>query len=289
LRFNRRLFREEAVLKQGQVEPVDTLLRVTAPHEWLILAGLGIVLLGAVVWSVFGTVERTASAGCILAKPGERHAVFSTAAGSVAEFLVDPGDWVEAGDPIIRLEQPEVDRQVRIARAQVELVESGPQDGTGDAALAAARVALRELEALEAEGALIVSLYTGEVAATEVLLGQAVGAGEEVAWIRSGESGRLEVWAVMSDAEARRVEHGMAARVRLDESGGDRRTLKARISQVAGDSEEVPAWFGGDALSQQERLVRADLLEAPGSAPNSDGGCLLNVVLSRQAPIRLLI
>ena len=42
----RRLFREAAFARRGQTEPLDGLLRVTAPHEWVILVGPALVFVG---------------------------------------------------------------------------------------------------------------------------------------------------------------------------------------------------------------------------------------------------
>ncbi len=63
----RRLFRDEAFARRGRTEPIDGLLRITAPHEWVFLGLLGLALLGALVWAVFGTVERGLSASCEIA------------------------------------------------------------------------------------------------------------------------------------------------------------------------------------------------------------------------------
>ena len=62
----RRLFRDEAFVRRGRTEPIDGLLRITAPHEWLFLALLGCALIGVLVWAVFGTVERGISAPCVV-------------------------------------------------------------------------------------------------------------------------------------------------------------------------------------------------------------------------------
>ncbi len=62
----RHLFREEALARRGRAEPVDGLLRITAPHEWLFLALLAAALLGVLAWTVFGTIERGHSADCLL-------------------------------------------------------------------------------------------------------------------------------------------------------------------------------------------------------------------------------
>ena len=62
----RRLFRDEAFARRGRTEPIDGLLRIMAPHEWLVLLLLGCALVAALLWAVFGTVERGLSVSCAL-------------------------------------------------------------------------------------------------------------------------------------------------------------------------------------------------------------------------------
>ncbi len=68
------LFREEAFARRGQREPIDGLLRVTAPHEWVILLGLVLALGATAAWGLFGSVERSLGADCALVQPDERYA-----------------------------------------------------------------------------------------------------------------------------------------------------------------------------------------------------------------------
>lgn len=60
----RRLFRDEAFARRGRTEPIDGLMRITAPHEWLFLGLLGVALSGVVAWAMLGTIERGFSADC---------------------------------------------------------------------------------------------------------------------------------------------------------------------------------------------------------------------------------
>ncbi len=62
----RQLFRDEAYARRGRSEPIDGLLRISAPHEWLFVALLGCALAGLLGWAVFGTVERGVSAPCLI-------------------------------------------------------------------------------------------------------------------------------------------------------------------------------------------------------------------------------
>ncbi len=63
----RRLFRDEAFARRGRSEPIDGLLRITAPHEGLFLAMLGCAMVGVLLWAVFGTIERGLFVPCVLA------------------------------------------------------------------------------------------------------------------------------------------------------------------------------------------------------------------------------
>ena len=286
---NRRLFREEALVKQGQVEPMDGLLRVTAPHERFILAGLGIILLGAVLWSVLGTLESSVSTRCVLARPGERHAVVSAATGTVVEVLRDIGDEVEAGDPVLRLKLPDLEREVRVARALVALAESHSQDPDGDTVLAAARVELLELEALESEGGLVVSPVAGEIVSQEVTVGQAVSVGDGVALVRGGGEQHLEAVAALAPGDARRVRADMEAQVRLtDRPGGA--ALEARIVEVSSGAVTAPSWPAEHQvpLPAGGHSVRAALRAGPDVPDGEGAGCRLKVILQRRAPISLL-
>ena len=62
----RQLFRDEAYARRGRSEPIDGLLRISAPHEWLFVALLGCALAGLLGWAVFGTIERGVSGPCVI-------------------------------------------------------------------------------------------------------------------------------------------------------------------------------------------------------------------------------
>ena len=54
-------FREQAVAASANRQQLDRLLRVTAPHERIVLAAVGLILLGVGVWVVGGNVIREAA------------------------------------------------------------------------------------------------------------------------------------------------------------------------------------------------------------------------------------
>ena len=288
--LNSRLFRPKAVASKWQGEKLDDILRVTAPHEWAIVVGLALVLLGIVAWGLFGRIERSLAADCVLVRPGERHAVVSGVAGTVVNVLVSTGDRVESGQSIARVRLPEVDRQVRIARAKVELLETQlAASATSEAheTRRTARAELLELEAVAAAGDLIVSPHAGEVVALSLVPGQAVVAGAEVAQIRKGEEHRLQAIAIVEPDQAQRVETGMAARILL-KTDRDNSALAATVREVSPQPIAVPRWLAALGLPAHGQLIRLDLREPPLAATDGLRGRFL-IVTERHAPVFLLV
>ena len=285
--FDKSLFREQAIASQGKPERLDVLLQVTAPHEWLILAGLALILLGAGAWSVFGNIERRLTTECVLIRPGDRRAVLAEVSGTVADVLVDTGDAVQSGQAIARVGRPELRRSMRIARARVAALETRPPGER----LRAVRAELADLELLEAVGDVIVSPYAGEVTALALTPGQPVAGGAEVAWVRSGTAGSLEAAAFVAPADAAQVAAGMAARVLVAaRDGRGVSVLEADLLEISARPTTAPGWFAGlgFAAPDQGHLVRLSLRGAPGPALADGQPCRVDVVTRRQAPIRFL-
>ena len=285
---NRRLFREEAFTRRGQTEPLDGLLRVTAPHEWVILVGLGLALLGVAAWVLFGSVERSAAADCVLARPGERYAVNSEISGNVIDVLVDAGDAVEAGQPIVRISTPELSRHVALARARVSTLEARA-DTTPDA-LALARAELLELEALQTSREFITSPYTGEITGHTLAPGQTIAAGSKVAVVRDSAQPGLEAVTLMLPERGRRLDAGMEAQVRTSASNGGAQTLAAEVRDISPRPISPPGWLTELGLPAPERgyLVHLALRDAPAPSAADGDSCSVRIVLRRDSPARLL-
>lgn len=291
--FNTRLFRLKAFIRRAQPERLDNLLCVTPPHEWAILSGLILVLLGLVTWGAFGSIERSLSADCVLVRPGERRAVVSGVDGTVVDVLVNIGDKVTAGQAIARVQLPEEDRQMRIARAKVELLAAQLQQAPTDQirqALDTARGELLEREAVAAAGDLIVSLHAGEVMALGIALGQAVSAGMEVAQIRKGDDHRLQAVAILEPVRAQPIKTGMTARILIETERG-KESLDAEVRAVSPQPIAAPAWLADVGLPAPKRgqLVHLDFKDAPDRAILDGHRARLLIVTQRHAPVRLLL
>ena len=286
--FDNSMFREKAVISQRGPERLDVLPQVTAPHEWAILAGLALVLLSMGVWSVFGSIESRLTTECLLVRPGDRHAVLAELSGTVADVLVSTGDTVHSGQAVARVRRPELRRSLRIVRARIATLETGPASEQ----LRAARAELADLEMIEALGDIIVSPYTGEVSSLALAPGQPVAAGAEVATIRAGATGRMEVVAFIAQADAALVAADMAGRVLVPAEGGRGvSVLDADVRVISAYPMAPPGWF--DRLDfptlNRGHLVRLSLRSDLDGTLADGTRCRLDIVTRRETPLRFLL
>ena len=252
--FYNKVFREEAVARRSRPEPLDDRLQVTAPHEWMVLAGLALSLLAFLAWGVFGSVDRRLAARAVLVQPGERHAVVSPVSGNVIEVLADVGDPLEAGQAIARVRLPEAERQARITRGLVAAVEAGMGQAEGapaafqEALLASARNALGEAETLAGET--IAAPHGGKLVAHRLVPGQPVRTGETIAQLRGGSEGVWQALAFVSSQDAGKLAAGMAAEVQVALPGQpDSSTLDARVLDISPRPAAAPEWLADFGLS----------------------------------------
>ncbi len=288
---NRRLFREEALARRGKSESLNGLLRVSGPHEWILLVCLGLGVLGFVVWGLFGSVEESVPARCVLALPGDRYAVIAESAGTVVDLLVDAGDTVAAGQPLARLRSPELGREIAIARSRVDYLES--KDTTTSEALDVARSELTELEARESFGEFLTTPYSGVVSVYELSIGQAVAVGATVASVRVADRNEFEAVAVLLPERALRLAVGMEARVMAMGRDGGRSAdaLEAEVSYVAPHAARLPHWLTALGFADVSRgyIVYLALHESQDATFQDGDPCEVRIILRRASPVRMLL
>ena len=286
------LFREEAVASRKQRQQLDRLLRITAPHERVVLAGIGLVLLAFLGWALFGSVERAVLMDGVLVEPGARHEIVSTDSGYILEYLVTPGDHVDAGDPVARQSVPELEREVDALRDRVELLEAEARQagGGGDALrsqLASARVGLVQMEARRSARALIVSAIGGEVTKLHATPGDWLPAGAGVARLRDPEAHPVQAVLQVAPDHAQRIRPGMQALVEVSMPDGVIRSLSAEVAAVT--SGPLPDWLAALApvLADSGHRVDVALGETPEFPLPEGTPCRVRIVVGRQPPISL--
>lgn len=289
------IFREQAVANRQRQEPLDDRLQITAPHEWLLVAGLGVMLAALLVYGLVGSVEHSLSYDAVLVRPGERHAVTAPAAGTVVEVLAEVGDTVEPGQAIARL-RTAADQQWEAAAARLaqSLAQNeGPEDA---ASVELLRLLLAATDAGPGGSAVsgrdVVSLVGGEVMSLDLRPGRPVTAGAPVAIVRSQSPGPLEALALAPPDDAAGLEVGMEAQVRLARGDPDQEAFQARVVDISSQPAPAPEWLAALGLPAGEggaRLLRVSLVgDTPGPAVADGDAGSLRVALGRSSFLRLL-
>lgn len=286
-------FREEAAASRSERQQLDHLLRIAAPHERLLLAGIGALVLALVSWALFGSVVRTVTIDGVLIKPGDRHEVVSSEPGHLAEYLVDVGDQVAAGDPVARQSVPELDRERQIVRDRVDLLQEEVRDSAGGGAalrsrLASARSALLQLEARRSARELLASHVEGEVMALGLTAGDYMPPGTAVAQIRAAETDTVQAVTQVGSRLAGSIRSGMKASIEVAVPNGGVRRLNAGVALVTPGP--LPKWLAAERAPVVGEVHRVDVaLDPKADLPDVDGAaCRIRVVLGRYRPIALL-
>ena len=88
----RKDFLEKALASKDQRQQLDHLLRVTAPHERLLLAGVGVLLLALAVWRLFGSITLGLRLEGVLIEHGDRYEVMAAEPGHLVDVVVSSGE-----------------------------------------------------------------------------------------------------------------------------------------------------------------------------------------------------
>jgi HlyD family secretion protein len=118
------VFRKVSLERLSSPEQLDQLMFVTDSRGWIILLAFAIVLLTAVVWGILGSVPQNVSGMGILVKSGGVAEVIALAGGRIADVAVSAGDVVSEGQVVARISQPELEEQLREAKATLATVKA---------------------------------------------------------------------------------------------------------------------------------------------------------------------
>ena len=278
--------------RRARPEPLDDRLQITAPHEWLIVAGLALTLLALIVFGVFVRVERTVSYEATLLLPGDRHYLVAPVSGTVVDVLANATDSVEPGQPIAYVQPSETQYlESALVRFLSALEESGQlPEGSRLELLQELLAAGPSTEFVPA--AVITSQDGGEVVTLDLASGQILVAGAFVGLVRTEAAGQPEVVAFVSPDDAARLTVGMEAHVSVQSYGsGDARVFQGRVAHVSPGETKPPQWLQaqGIAIPQQPHQLRVLLVGDEPDVPIADGAAVsVRVVLGRESLAFLL-
>jgi HlyD family secretion protein len=121
-----KIFRQEALERLSSPERLDQLMEVVSPKGWIGLLSLGLIVMTGLVWSVLGRLPVSVPANGVLVRPRKVVEIQATGSGRLAAWYVRVGDTVRPHDLIGRLDQPELQQQLR--QQQTKLTELTAQD-----------------------------------------------------------------------------------------------------------------------------------------------------------------
>ena len=233
------MFREKALARRSERDAVDARLQVTAPHEWLLLSGLGLALLVLLAYGLLGRAERSLMIETVLVRPGERVDVVAGVAGVVVDVLAEVGDTVARNQAIARVRTVEAEQLNAVLGRLRELLENAESARSPAAVeLLSALAVPRAVSGQGGAGAFttqdIVASHSGKIATLALAVGRRVAVGELAARIRLESDGPLEALGFVAPEDAIRLAPDMEAQVLLTVSGTDApRRLPARVEDVS--------------------------------------------------------
>lgn len=288
--FNR-LFRKQALASRQRQEPLDDRLQVTAPHEWLLVAGLGVMFLALLVYGAVGTFERGLSYGAVVVLPGERIPVTAPVSGTVVEVLAEVGDTVEPGQAIARLSLP-FELQDSEARRLLGALLGG--SARSDEAAADLLLSLSAPASAAGVGGSparvdVASMTGGEIMTLGLSPGMPVRAGEPVALVRIVAQGPREAIALVPRGDAGRIAPGTPAQVYVARADRESEVYAAEVAAVSTPAIAPPDWLLDMGLSAPagSHLVRVRLEGVADALADGSMGSL-RVVLGQSSFLSLL-
>jgi membrane fusion protein (multidrug efflux system) len=251
---------DDAVRHHTSVDRAGSPLRLSPRWAdacyWIIVAAIAVALL----YACFGSVHDYASGPAVVRFVG-RTDVTSRAGGAVMQVLVEPGQRVKAGAPLLRFddasERSEFEERTREFDRQLLRILRDPAAAAARDELAALKTA-RDLAQTRRDERWVRAPVAGIVGSLRVRAGQYIEAGDLLATLL-GESARPEVAALLPGQHRPRMRPGM--RLRLELSGFPHAyqelTVTAISAQLVGPT-EVRRFLGpdsGDAVNVAGPLV----------------------------------
>ncbi len=272
-------------------ELLNHLLRVSAPHERIVLVGTGLVLVAFISWILLGSVAHTITSDGVLIASGERRMAVSTEPGQLLEYLVAPGSHVNTGQAVARQSVPGLDQEASVLNQKLALLQTEldrTESGAMRELLDVTRIALLEIEARRLTRQTIVSPATGEVTAMLSEPGTFLETGTAVAVIRDYSIGPPGAILRVEKDVARHLRPGMSASVEIRDPDGGARWLDGEVTDLA--AEPAPVWLNrlmAEAPASWHR-VRIVLRQTPDFMVPEGTPCRIRIELDRRSPVSLL-
>jgi len=114
------IFRKVSLDRLSSPEQLDQMVAVTTPKAWLALLGVSVILISAIIWSIFGALPTKVNGQGILINNYGIQNIIHTQSGQVTDIRVAAGDQVTRGEVVARIDQPELVQKINDSRRQLE-------------------------------------------------------------------------------------------------------------------------------------------------------------------------
>ena len=118
------IFRKVALERLSSPEQLDQMVQVTNPKGWLALTGLGTLIVAALLWGIWGSIPTEALGQGILIRQGGVSELVAAANGQVEQVLVGVGATIQRGQPVARIRQETLNRQIQDSRSKLATLRS---------------------------------------------------------------------------------------------------------------------------------------------------------------------
>jgi multidrug efflux pump subunit AcrA (membrane-fusion protein) len=126
------IFRKSSLDKISSPDQLDQVIVITPPIFWLSMAGLAVILLTALIWSIFGRIPVNVSAGGICMTGSGIRVLYAPKAGIIETVMVEDGDRISKGDVIAAFSGKEPKKKLEQLSARRESVEAVTIDSLYD-------------------------------------------------------------------------------------------------------------------------------------------------------------
>src|SRR5688572_1619154 len=94
------LFRKAALDKLASPERLDVLMQVTSPMGWLALTTVGGILIGVIIWSIFGSIPERVNGEGVLLRGGANKEIRSSGSGVISSMDLREGQMITVGQAL---------------------------------------------------------------------------------------------------------------------------------------------------------------------------------------------
>ena len=118
----KQIYRKALLERMSSPDQLDKMIVITSPSFWLALLGGAVIVVVALVWSVFGRLPiKTEATGLFIPEQGTFYLAANTS-GIVSSLQVEIGDYVEQGDVVMTLSDEDVQQELNALLERREMV-----------------------------------------------------------------------------------------------------------------------------------------------------------------------